>query len=190
MIDWAQKQYPDYPNATFREGSFLDSNLGSFDRIVSFCALQHCSDIPQALSNLKEALKPNGKLLILVPAMTNTAFNQARSRVYHHPKWAEYWKTPVARKFYSEAEYQELLEQSGLQPVHLETVSTLDPFFDKEEMLDWLEGTFQPVVPKELAREFYSDWIDTYLKLDPSASAENGVIYVKFGYLGIEAVSK
>jgi trans-aconitate 2-methyltransferase len=33
MIDWAQRQYhrQEYPNLTFHEGSFLESNLGSFE---------------------------------------------------------------------------------------------------------------------------------------------------------------
>jgi trans-aconitate 2-methyltransferase len=190
MIDWAQRQYHqrEYPNLTFQEGSFLAPNLRSFDVIVSFCALQHCSDQRAALKMLSQALKPNGKLLILVPLMNNSAWNQARSVVQNSPQWAGYWKNFTPRKFLSPQQYIEILEQSNLEVVRVEAVQTMDAFVDREGILDWLEGTFAPVVPKDKVREFYAQWIEEYLKLDPSAISADGVIYAKLGYIGIEAV--
>lgn len=189
MISWAQKQYhrQEYPNLAFQEGSFLEFKLGSFDLIISFCALQHCSDQQIALKKLSEALKPNGKLLILVPLMNNAAWNQARSTVQNRPQWSDYWKNFSPRKFPTPQQYIEILAQSNLKVISVEAVNTMDPFVNREEMLDWSEGTFSPVVPKEKAREFYTQWIEEYLKLDPSAISEDGVIYAKFGYIGIEA---
>lgn len=64
----------------------------------------------------------------------------------------------------------------------------MDPFIDQNEVLDWLEGTFAPVVPKNLAREFYHEWIEEYIRLDPQSIDENGTIYAKLGFIGIEAV--
>jgi trans-aconitate 2-methyltransferase len=191
MISWAQKQYhqQEYPNLMFQEGSFLESHPGSFDVIISFCAFQHCSDQKNALKTLSRSLKPNGKLLILVPLMNNMAWNQARSTVQHRSQWSEYWKNVSPRKFLTPHQYIELLEQSNLKAVRVEAVNTLDPFVDMEEILDWLEGTFTPVVPKEMVREFYTQWIEEYLRLDPLAVSEEGVIYAKLGYIGIEAVN-
>ncbi len=190
MIGWAQKQYHqrEYPNLTFQEGSFLESNLGSFDLIISFCALQHCSDQKSALTTLSQALKPNGKLLILVPLMNNAAWNQARSIVQNRPQWSDYWKNFSPRKFLTPQQYIEVLEQSNLKAISVEAVHTMDSFVDMEEILDWLGGTIPPVIPKDIVREFYTQWIEEYLKLDPSAISADGVIYAKLGYIGIEAV--
>jgi|GEM_PF-1159120 len=192
MIGWAQKQYHhrEYSNLTFQEGSFLAPNLGSFDVIVSFCALQHCSDQTEALKILSQVLKPNGKLLILVPLMNNPAWNQARSAVQSRPQWADYWKNFTPRKFLSPQQYIEILEESNLEVVKVEAVQTMDSFVDREEILDWLEGTFAPVVPKDKVREFYTQWIEEYLKVDPSAISADGVIYAKLGYIGIEAIQQ
>ncbi len=192
MIGWAQKQYhfQEYPNLKFKEGSFLEQNLGLFDVIVSFCALQHCSDQTEALKMLSQSLKPNGKLLILVPFMHNSAWNQARGVVQSRPQWSDYWKNFTPRKFLSPQQYIEILEKSNLQVISVEAIQTMDPFVDREEILDWLEGTFAPAVPKEKVREFYTQWIEEYLKLDPSAISGDGVIYAKLGYIGIEATLK
>lgn len=189
MIGWAKKQYHrlEYPNLTFHEGHFLESNPGTFDLIISFCALQHCSDQKKALTMLSQALKPNGKLLILVPLMNNAAWNRARSTVQHRSQWAAYWNKASPRTFFTPQQYIDVLEQSNLVAVSVETVNTMDPFVNIEEILDWLEGTFPPVVPKDVVREFYTQWIEEYLKQDPSAISEDGVIYAKLGYIGIEA---
>lgn len=190
MIGWAQKQYhhQEYPNLTFHEGSFLEPNLGSFDLIISFCALQHCSDQKKALTALSQSLKPNGKVLILVPLMNNVSLNQARNTVQNRPQWSDYWKDFSPRKFLTPQQYIKILEQSNLKAISVEAVNTMDPFVDMEEILDWLGGTFPPVIPKTRVREFYTQLIGEYLKMDPSAIFEDGVIYAKLGYIGIEAV--
>ncbi|HEV8051910.1 MAG TPA: methyltransferase domain-containing protein [Parachlamydiaceae bacterium] len=190
MINWAQKQYHknEYPNLTFKTGSFLESKQGPFDLIISFCALQHCTDQQAVLSKVGQDLKSNGKLLILVPLMNNNeAWNQARSIVQKSPEWKEYWKNFSPRKFLTPQSYVELLAQSNLKAISVEAVNTVDPFVNKDEILDWLEGTFPPLVPKERVREFYSQWIEEYIKLDPSAISIEGVIYAKLGYICIEA---
>ena len=187
MINWAQKQYHrnEYPNLTFQEGSFLEPISGEFDLIISFCALQHCSDQEAALKNIHRALKADGKLLILVPLMNNPAWNQARSTVQNYPEWQDYWKGFPPRKFLTLEQYMPILAECGLNAKSVEAVNTMDPFVSKEEIIDWLEGTFPPVIPKESARKFYAQWIEEYLKLDPCAVSNEGVIYAKLGYIGI-----
>jgi hypothetical protein len=96
----------------------------------------------------------------------------------------------ILRKFLTPQQYIEILEQSNLQAISVEAVNTMDPFIDKKEFIEWLRGTFSPVVPEHLAREFYSQLIEEYLKLDPSAISVDGVIYAKLGYIGIEAALK
>jgi ubiquinone/menaquinone biosynthesis C-methylase UbiE len=190
MIAWARKQYhlAEYPNLSFQEGSFLDPRVeGSFDLIVSFCALQHCSDQQAALQNLARLLKPEGKLLILVPTRNNSAWNQARAYVVSSPKWSEYWRGFTPRKFLTAEQYTELLKLADLLPIKVETIQTMDPFVDKTEMINWCAGTYPSVVPELEAPDFYREWIDEYVRLDPQAMSEEGVIYAKLGYIVMEA---
>lgn len=191
MLAWAKKQYHplEYPNLTFQEGGFLNPNTSqSFDLIVSFCALQHCPDQQAALSNLKTILKPGGKILILVPAMDNPAWNLARNRTQSSAKWSTYWQHFTPRKFLTPERYTELLKSAGFLPIKVELIKTADPFVDRLEIVDWLLGTFAPVVPAALARDFYHEWVDTYLELNPEAVGTTGVIYAAFGFITIDAI--
>jgi trans-aconitate 2-methyltransferase len=193
MLDWAKKQYvhQDYPNLSFQEGSFLQPGIKVlFDRVVSFCALQHCTDIQQALENMIQMVRPGGKLLILVPSVNNPAWNKARAAVQSLPEWEPYWRHFVPRKFPSPEQYKEWLEQAHLDQIFVERIQTADPFIDRQELLDWFKGTFASVLPKELSEKFYNAWIDEYIRLDPSAVGDNGVIYAKLGYIQIEATRK
>jgi trans-aconitate 2-methyltransferase len=190
MLEWAQKQYHplEYPNLTFLEGEFLAPPVaGPFDLIVSFCALQHCSDPQSALKKLYALLRPGGKLLILVPAMANTAWSQARTTVQNRPTWAPYWKGFAPRKFLSPQQSIEMLQLAQFTAIKVTLTKTQDPFINREEIIDWLMGTFAPVVPRSMARTFYREWIEEYLRLDPEARRPDGVIYAKLGTVEIEA---
>jgi len=193
MIEWAQKQYHplEYSNLSFSVGSFLEPNIqGQFDLIVSFCALQHSFDQQKALSNLANLLKPNGKLLILIPTRNNQAWNNARATTQSRPKWAGYWQNVAPRKSFSAQQYAEFLERANLLCISIETINTLDPFIDKNEIVEWLCGTFAPAVPVEEMREFYSEWIEEYVRLAPDAQKSDGVVYAALGYTAMVAMRK
>lgn len=191
MTGWAARQFHsvEYPNLSFAEGSFLDpGKIGAFDWVVSFCALQHCPSIPLAIENARSLLKPGGRLLILVPALTNAAWNQARAAVQKRPRWQLYWQNIPPRKFLSVEQYEELFAKAGFRSFSIRPIETRDPFVDREELLVWLEGTFTPAVPIEERRAFYEEWIDEYLRLDPEAIGLDGVLYCKMGTIWIEAL--
>lgn len=193
MISWARRQYHplDYFNLAFLEGGFLSlPEDGPYDLILSCCAFQHCSNQKQALIELSHQLTPEGKLLILVPAppsLTNPAWNQARINIQNSPKWSSYWENYLPRKFPSIEQFRELLESTGFDPVKIEMVPTMDPFNNIQELLYWMEGTFTPIVPQEMRREFYLEWIQEYLRIDPEAFSANGVVFARLGYITIEA---
>jgi trans-aconitate methyltransferase len=191
MLNWARKQYclAEYSNLKFHEGGFLKPNtLEKFDIIISSCALQHCPNQPQAFENVTKLLKPFGKLWIMVPALDNHAWKQARQVVQTAPKWTTYWENMPPRKFLLVEEYAKLLEEANLYPQRIEKVKTQDPFLDREEFLTFLLGTFNPVVPPHLAREFYNELINEYLRLLPQAVNAEGVIEARFSRIEIEAV--
>lgn len=192
MLDWANKQYSpiEYPNLSFGEGGFLESNLtGQFDLILSTCAFQHCSNQPQGLSNLHALLKPQGKLLILIPSMDNMPWKLARKAIQTSEKWAAYWQNMPPRKFPSPDEFAVLLKNAHFKALRIEKIQTSDPFYDREELLSFLLGTFQPAVPAEQARNYYNEIIDEYLRLSPG-SIKDGVIDVRFGRIEVEAIKE
>lgn len=191
MLAWARKQYHplEYPNLSFQKGNFLAIDVSNqVDWVVSFCAFQHCSDQKKALSKISQILKPDGKLLILVPAMNNSPWNQALLNLQASPKWDSYWRDFSPRKFGTIQRYSDLLATTGFRILKIENMPTEDPFVDLEEILNWLEGTFPPVIPKNQIRAFYTELVQEYLRLDPTAVDEQGVIYARFGVIGIEAV--
>lgn len=193
MLEWAQKQYCslEYPNLTFQKGGFLEPNISeSFDIIISNCALQHCLDQPQAFENLANLLKPGGKLWIMIPALDNEAWKQARKNVQTSSKWACYWQNTSPRKFFTIEECAELLKNTNLEVRRIEKIQTKDPFIDREEFVNFLLGTFTPAVPLEMAKAFYEEMIDEYLRLLPDAMDTLGVIEARFGRIEIEATKK
>lgn len=191
MLIWAKKQYCEleYPNVSFEDGGFLEYNLtNTFDIVFSNCALQHCPNQKLAIQNAAELLKPNGKLLILIPALDNSAWIKARKTLQASPKWARYWQNTTPRKIHTLEEYTEFLINAHLQPLKIEKKATLDPFIDREDFLSFLLGTFTPAVPPELAREFWLEFIDEYSRLLPEALKPNGVIEARFGTIVIEGI--
>ena len=190
MLNWARKQYcaSEYPNLSFYEGGFLEPNqTEAFDIIFSNCALQHCSDQASAFSNMARLLKPEGKLWLSIPTIDNAAWKVARKNIQSSPKWASYWQNISPRIFLQVDEYVTLLRQAGLQSVRIEKIQTIDPFVDREELINFLLGTFIPAVPAAMAREFYNEWMDEYIRLLPEAAHANGVIEIRLGRIEIEA---
>jgi SAM-dependent methyltransferase len=190
MLEWAKKQYcrEEYPNLSFKEGGFLEpSTTETFDVIISTCALQHCLDQERAFENMAALLKSGGKLWIMVPAIDNQAWKEARKNLQNSPKWSIYWQNIPPRKFLTMGECAELLKKVKLCPQRIEKIQTRDPFIDREEFLNFLLGTFTPAVPAALARDFYGELIDEYIRLLPEALHSNGVIDARFGRIEIEA---
>lgn len=191
MLEWAKKQYCllEYPNLNFKEGGFLEPNTSElFDVIISNCALQHCSNQIRAFENLAKLLKPNGKLWLMIPALDNEAWKQARKTLQTSAKWLCYWQNILPRKFLTIGEYTELLKGAGFSLKRIEKIQTRDPFIDREEFLNFLSGTFPPAVPSDMAIEFYNELIDEYIRLSPEALNSEGVIEARLGRIEIEAV--
>ena len=176
MLEWAKKQYSplEYPNLFFQEGSFSSpSLLESFDLIFSNCAL-HCSlDQYTAFKSLARLLKPEGKLIISIPSMDNIEWKQARINI-------------VPRVILTLEEYRELLEEVGLHPKRIEKVDTVDPFIDRQELLEFLMGTLSPNGSEVKLQEL----IIEYIRLRPEALLPNSVIEMRLGRIEIEAVKK
>lgn len=193
MIDWAKKQYTslEYRNLSFQEGGFLSHDFSeSFDFIFSNCALQYCLEPYKAFKNLAKLLKPDGKLIMMIPSKDNLAWEEALKNVQSLPKWSSYWKQVIPRTVLTIEEYVEVLETVRLYPIRVEKIDTLDPFVDHQEFVDFLIATFTPVVPEELMQEFCYELMHEYIRIVPTALQFDGVIEFRLGRIEIEAKKK
>ncbi len=181
--------FQEYPNLTFDQGGFLESNINeNFNIIISTCALQHCLNAEQAIMNIYDLLAPEGKALIMVPALANTAWKNARKAIQTSEKWKQYWSKIIPRNFFGVEEYKELFNRSPFKIQRIEFVPTRDPFVDRDELLNFLLGCITPAVPRELSKEFFNEIIDEYLRLQPDALSTDSVIEVRFGRIEIEVL--
>ncbi|CDR34927.1 class I SAM-dependent methyltransferase [Criblamydia sequanensis] len=190
MIEWGKKQFSsqEYPNLKFQLGGFLSPSLGSsFDLIYSTAALQHCTDQLSAFKNLASLLKPEGKLLVMIPAFNNAYLKKAIINVEKDSRWSPYFKDHKPRKFFSIEEAKKYILTTGFTPIRIENIETIDPFVDRQELLSFFMGTFPALVPKECALDFYNEWIDEYFRLLPEAF-HDGIIEARFGRIEIEAI--
>lgn len=69
-LDLARQKLKEYENVEFKTLDFTkdlksqDIELASFDLIIATKTFHHCSNIQSALKNIRELIKPNGRLLI------------------------------------------------------------------------------------------------------------------------------
>lgn len=69
-LDLARETLKDYGNVEFKALDFTkdvksqDFELTSFDLVITTKAFNRCSDIETSLKNIRELIKPNGRLLI------------------------------------------------------------------------------------------------------------------------------
>lgn len=76
-------------NLEFREldAAKLDYPDASFDKIVSFCAIEHFTDDEKVLSHLARMLKPGGRLLLSADSLSNPGLTD-KERQWHRSRYA------------------------------------------------------------------------------------------------------
>jgi SAM-dependent methyltransferase len=82
---------PNYKNANFgdiEKGKYFFANTKKFDVIVCMNVLEHIKDDKRALKNMYELLKPNGKLILLVPAF-NFAYSKLDKNLGHFRRYSQ-----------------------------------------------------------------------------------------------------
>jgi len=90
--------------------------IGQFDTIVALNVLEHIDDHKQAVSNCLQLLKPDGKLVILVPAF-EALFNEFDKAVEH-------------KRRYSVRSLKEVMSISGFNIIHTQ-------YFNVAGILGW-----------------------------------------------------
>lgn len=146
MIAFAKSKYS-YPNLLFEvEDINQISYQDKFDTIVSFFCLHWFDNQPIILKKICDALKPEGKIIIAVPAREANDFVNLIYELAKTEKWNPYFKKSVTtRVTYTVDEYEEILKSVGFSHIDVE-LNTIESIFSREELDWWLH----PIVSKNL----------------------------------------
>lgn len=175
MIAFAKAKYS-YPNLLFEvEDINQISYQDKFDTIVSFFCLHWLDNQPTILKKIYNALMPEGKIIIVVPAREANDFVNLIYDLSKTEKWNPYFKKSVTtRVTYTLDEYEVILKSVGFTHIDVE-LKTLESLFSREE-LDWwlhpivsknLPEAEQPLFIEELLDKMTSSqgWIDSEGKI-------------------------
>ena len=172
LVDVAKAKYKGAsPNLEFRVNNAADlSYVHEFDLITSFMAMHWVLDQDSALNGFFQGLKPGGKIWIQMPMGLPKNFIHALQKVLVADKWKKYFTTFTPPwKFYTPAEYRDLLVDHQFKPLKISVYNKEDEFGSKEAfscfLRKWLPYLHAvPVEEKELLlEEIANSYLSTHL---------------------------
>lgn len=198
MLHFAQIKFPPYayPNLAFKKANSLIFNdfpiENSYDRIFSFCVFHQIAQPLEVLKNLKCLLKKEGQLLLVVPAGKNSAFFSAANEMFVKYQLNAPWKNQPASNGPSMRTIEgcsTLLKESGFFIYAIKMVDTDNPFYDKEELVDYMIGTTTAnwSIPVDICRPFFNDLIERMCQIDPEAIDSEGRVHFKLSRIHVVA---
>jgi len=199
MITFARRCFPPahYPNVSYRQTldvDFSDDSAGEkYDLIYSFSVFHIVANPVQVLSNLRERLANEGRVLLIVPAGNNPAFFQAANETFDKyeltPPWAGKVKGSKSLTMRTTEGCSACLVAAGLEPISIVPFHTPTAFFNRQELVEWMIGTVTAnwKIPLEKAEAFFGDVIDRMAELDDDVIQESGAYYMKLSHLEVIA---
>ncbi|CDR34113.1 class I SAM-dependent methyltransferase [Criblamydia sequanensis] len=179
MIEKASSQFKE-ANLAFTQGDAIDIPFkNQFDKLVSFLALHWVLDQNQALLSMKEALKENGKMLLVIPGKAENNLASLSEKLAQSEKWAKFFPFfNKQRVYFTVAEYKELLSLAGLQIQSIQESESWTVFKDKDELIAWIKPlvNFIDHLETENQEQFIDDIASEMLLNNPP---KNGVISIK-----------
>jgi trans-aconitate 2-methyltransferase len=136
-----------------------------YDLIFSNAALQWCGHHPQLFSNLKNALKPGGQLLVQMPMNFDYPTHTIADQIAAEEPFHSILQDPTGeagRAVMKMEKYAELLyrlgfrEQKVLMKVYTHILS------DREQVIEWVKGTMLTSFEKRLSPEMFQKFLTTY----------------------------
>jgi glycosyltransferase involved in cell wall biosynthesis len=109
-VELLRRRYADSPNVSVRQLDVTklgDGSVpnGSFDTVICSNVLEHTEDDGAALSAIREALEPEGRVVLVVPAI-KAIYGEIDRAIHHHRR-------------YSRREIETKLRAAGLSVEHL-----------------------------------------------------------------------
>lgn len=175
MIAYSQNNYSTdiYSNLLFKniDASQFNSYLNTpsfFDLVVSFHALHWMDDQLAALKGIMYALKPGGKVYLLVTSNGFDPILVIVNQLIDTKKWKSYFKDfrdPLHR--FSASEYTRLLNMAGLVPCSVVEVIENDPISSRKELRDQIRSWLPhlKVLPNcVLQEQFLDEMVEEFMK--------------------------
>jgi trans-aconitate methyltransferase len=192
MVANASTTYPmsQYPNLEFQlqNAESLPFNE-QFDLVVSFSTLHWVGNLETALTGIRRALKPGGKLAVTVVRGIYAPMEDVTDQLIRSPRWGKYLSPFAADyNFVQRDRYLKLLRQTGFTPVDVHDVSLHVLFASRNTFLPWVKQWYVYVdaIPADLRDQFLNEVVDLYLVKQPVDS--QGQIYFVSSRLQIMAV--
>jgi len=190
MIKTAKQAYSDISNLSFKIADAATFTFGQkFDYIVSFHVFHYIEDQRSVLQNIKRALKPNGKVIIVTTSpMEKSSVESFFNAIKPDSKW---WiATENRRKSYypkTAKEFEELLEQSGFKIKNIEVILKKINFDSLEDasknFMRWI--SVQTKLPHNQALELSNEIAQNLYK--EQNREQNKSISIQLKHLLIEA---
>lgn len=183
MIDFASVHYPksDYPNLNFQKldaAEILFEN--QFDRVVAFSSLHWVMDQEKALQAIYRALIPGGTVCIETYATGIMNVTVIGDYLIHTEKWAEYFPSYTKQRvFFTDMEYQALLECAGFQQVSVIGSWYDTPFANRQALTHFVKPLLNFIrhLPADLQQEFTEEVVDIIISI--AGVSDNGIIHYK-----------
>jgi trans-aconitate methyltransferase len=125
MIKAAKESYANITNLSFEIADAINFSFEQkFDLVTSFFVFHWIKDQLTALKNIKRALKPNGKIIIIMAAVQkDSLMNQAVEHLKQEGLWASAIEKANKRLFpQSTKDFKKLLDQAGFEHKKIEVV--------------------------------------------------------------------
>lgn len=138
MVDFAKSHYQ---GIEFLLANAMELPFESeFDAITSFWCWNWLPDNQKGYDSVMRALKPGGKVLLVLPLAADKNLGTACDRLATSSYWREFLPDYRPNKFYFSAEQQwQFAQRAGLEVISSEI--GLEEFFfqDKQALIEWIE---------------------------------------------------
>ncbi len=179
MIAFANQAFPSssFTNVTFRKEDVLDlDEVDKYDLIVSFSCLYYVKYQQIAIANIQRALKPNGKILLMLYRKCPDQW-AAIDKIVSSKRWRDYFDyfDPGYYEHLPDT-YQALLAQNTLNQFKASfTPVEYITFESKEHLNKFMRGWLPHLqrVPEKRHDDFMSDIVDAYLNQLRVADAQS-----------------
>jgi trans-aconitate methyltransferase len=166
MLSHATTHYPPqhYPQLFFMQGDATNLPfLNQFDLVTSFCCMHWISDQKLVLRNIRSALMPLGKTLIVIPAKNEKSHMAIAQKLIQSKRWKESFVGFIdPRKYYTPSEFSQMLLEENLTPVSVQEIPTTIVYDNLDDFKSFLRLISQYVqfLPLDKQDEFMDDLIE------------------------------
>lgn len=178
MINVANQRFgSEKTNLSFQVGNAmaLPVNNNSYEVVTAFNSLHWLSDPTKGLAEIHRVLKPEGKVVIVVPDIcpnshpTSKKVGQAVCSVFRNPKWQELFTSVNKGLRFTKKGLEESLMSIGFRNIDVQVIQVESVSDSREDLESWMYSSFTPVKRLtdenqrwELVRELSEQWLKIF----------------------------